>query len=1284
MTRRSLLLLALLLATAAGAVYLRGPAWTASILSHRLSAFFHRPVTVGGVRYGFVPLQIEITGLRVAGATPADEPFLEVPRVLVIPSTAALLDRRLVLTRVVVERPLVRVRAFRGGGDDLPRLGRPGPGREVQIRRLVIAGGELVLDHQRVPLDLDLPDVGGRLVQRRPGVLAGTVSFGPGPARFGDAPALPLATRIDLAVEGTTVTIESARLTGEKTDLTYRGRLSLSPRISAELGVAGEVDLAILDRHVLASDLGLEGHGRFRGTVRHQDGRLRVAGRLEGTGGSFGGVTVPRYAGDVEWDDKGIRLSGLEVALMGGSGRFDVEVPPSPGTAEVDAELRGVDAEDLAAWLFDVGKAGLGAGATGTISARWPRGRRRAVSGRASLLLEPRGDGRTPLRGRLSWRAQDGAQFVEQGEFGTLAAQVRLRGPIAADRRTDLELEVRSTDLASADALLVRLRRALGAAAPEPAGLSGAGVFEGRWTGRLDDPVFEGRFRGQEVGYLGVTWGVAEAVGALDAREVRPRSLVLRRPGGELWVDGRVETGDYGDADGIDARVRIVSWPGADLVKALQWDVPFEGLVSGEAALTGRRSDPHGTAHLSSASGRYFGVAFEDLDVRSVLRGRVTEVTAGRARVGGGPVEFAGVVTDDGIYDGRAHAEDVDVSSLLPADTSYPAWGGRVSGSVVLQGPLARPRVEGKVRSARLSLAGESLGAMEGTFAGTGDGMVGLDARCLAPGLDLVLGGRVGVARPYLADLTATTLQTSLDPLLRAAGTDVPAGVGVVATGAVRLRGPLSSPRDLVAEAEVQELAITLPDYPVRNRAPVRLRVADATLYVQRLELSGEGTDLAVAGRAALTGDGLVDFTVRGNADLRVLSLVSAELRGRGAARVEVAVSGPRSAPVVDGSLDVAGAGVRLRGFPHGVEDVRGRVLFDGQAAHFEGVTGTVGGGAVELQGQAAYGGGRLTSFDVSATGRAIALRYPEGLRSVLDASLRLFGDESQQWLTGKVDVRDAVWTRRYDVASELLASTAPAAAEANLGGGVRYDVKVLAPGTLRIDNNLTTLQARAELTLQGTYETPVVLGRAEIDRGRVYFQGNTYVIRRGTIDFTDPRRLDPLFDVEAETRVRSYNVTLKVNGTLERVYPVLSSDPPLSTVGILSLLAGAEESDVEFATQLQDDPQRLAAAGAATLAAGKLSEQVGLEKGAARLGLSRFSIDPSVVRGEVSNPTARMTLGKRITPDLNVVYSQDLRGTEERLVAIEYTLSDRLSVLITQSQPGGYGFDLRLRRQSR
>jgi len=299
-----------------------------------------------------------------------------------------------------------------------------------------------------------------------------------------------------------------------------------------------------------------------------------------------------------------------------------------------------------------------------------------------------------------------------------------------------------------------------------------------------------------------------------------------------------------------------------------------------------------------------------------------------------------------------------------------------------------------------------------------------------------------------------------------------------------------------------------------------------------------------------------------------------------------------------------------------------------------------------------------------------------------VDADLRLFGDQERQWLTGAVDVRQAVWTRRYDVASELLATTTIAAAgDPRLGGGVRLDVKVRAPGTLRIDNNLATLQARADLTLQGTSETPVLLGRAEIDRGRVYFQGNTYVIRRGNIDFANPQKIDPLFDLEAEARVRSYNVVLKAQGTLERVTPTLTSDQPLSTVAILSLLAGAEESEVERTSELRDRSE-LAATGAATLAAGRLSEQFGLERRASRLGLSRFSIDPTVgIRGEYRNANVRLTAGKRITPDLSIVYSQELRGNDEHVLSLEYSLSDKVSILLTRDTLLGLGFDLRLRR---
>src|SRR4029079_13509409 len=112
----------------------------------------------------------------------------------------------------------------------------------------------------------------------------------------------------------------------------------------------------------------------------------------------------------------------------------------------------------------------------------------------------------------------------------------------------------------------------------------------------------------------------------------------------------------------------------------------------------------------------------------------------------------------------------------------------------------------------------------------------------------------------------------------------------------------------------------------------------------------------------------------------------------------------------------------------------------------------------------------------------------------------------------------------------------------------VRYDVHVQAPGTLRLDSNLGQIVARADLTLNGTYDQPVLFGRADIERGEIFFEGNRYRITRGTIDFLNPARIQPFFDLEAETRIRvladsrsatnsgaeTYRVTLSLSGTLD------------------------------------------------------------------------------------------------------------------------------------------------------
>ncbi len=123
----------------------------------------------------------------------------------------------------------------------------------------------------------------------------------------------------------------------------------------------------------------------------------------------------------------------------------------------------------------------------------------------------------------------------------------------------------------------------------------------------------------------------------------------------------------------------------------------------------------------------------------------------------------------------------------------------------------------------------------------------------------------------------------------------------------------------------------------------------------------------------------------------------------------------------------------------------------------------------------------------------------------------------------------------------------------------LRFDIQVQVPSTLRIENNLARLVASADLQLRGTYDRPLLFGRAEVDRGEVTFEGRRYLVTKGAIDFTNPTRIEPFFDVEAETRVRvpgqTYRVIVRAAGTMERLQPTLESDPPLPAADVLALL---------------------------------------------------------------------------------------------------------------------------------
>src|SRR6185295_7318449 len=102
--------------------------------------------------------------------------------------------------------------------------------------------------------------------------------------------------------------------------------------------------------------------------------------------------------------------------------------------------------------------------------------------------------------------------------------------------------------------------------------------------------------------------------------------------------------------------------------------------------------------------------------------GPLTEVKAGRARVGGGSVSFHVTLSDDGVYDGAAEVADLELGDLLPSASPELRGGGALSGHVVMQGTRERPRLQARLLAPRLTLGGEALGPLDARVQGAGDG----------------------------------------------------------------------------------------------------------------------------------------------------------------------------------------------------------------------------------------------------------------------------------------------------------------------------------------------------------------------------------------------------------------------------------------------------------------------------------------------------------------------------------------------------------------------------------
>jgi translocation and assembly module TamB len=225
------------------------------------------------------------------------------------------------------------------------------------------------------------------------------------------------------------------------------------------------------------------------------------------------------------------------------------------------------------------------------------------------------------------------------------------------------------------------------------------------------------------------------------------------------------------------------------------------------------------------------------------------------------------------------------------------------------------------------------------------------------------------------------------------------------------------------------------------------------------------------------------------------------------------------------------------------------------------------------------------------------------------------------------------------------------------------------------------SLEADANLKIRGTVLNPAVLGRINLTQGELVFFGNKYTLNQGSISFFNPARIDPILNIDLQTKARGVDVTLTITGPANKPNLSVQSDPPFQFSDIVALLAtGRTPNDPTLALQNTGQSQSLKNIGASALIGQALANPVAgnLQR---FFGVSRIKIDPQLV-GITGSPEARLTIEQQITPDLLFTYISDVSSTSTQLFQVRWDFNPKWSALLTREENGYVGVDFTYKKR--
>ncbi|MCP3941958.1 MAG: hypothetical protein GY710_10810 [Desulfobacteraceae bacterium] len=613
---------------------------------------------------------------------------------------------------------------------------------------------------------------------------------------------------------------------------------------------------------------------------------------------------------------------------------------------------------------------------------------------------------------------------------------------------------------------------------------------------------------------------------------------------------------------------------------------------------------------------------------------------------------------------------NIDADSIKVFDQAR----GKFSSKFLLRGSLKNPQIKGKLDIQKIMILNEKQNPMDLT--------VKLQNKKLEIKADIgpMMEGVYHMdTKVFAVDFNVDGF--NLSPYFALMGRS---GFTGDITGSIKAKGRIDKLKQIQGSADFSKIMIAFAGNPFIQTKDSRLTFKNGQLCLlpTQIKLLKKGI-LMVKGQADLSGS--LDFKALGDIPLELLNPLVDKIKfATGNVRITASLKGSIYDPIIQGDLLFNSLGMGVDGLDQDFKNMKGHIKFTPDKIEISGFEGYMGQGRFDLGGSVILKAWAPEKFNLKINAHQLNLDIQDLMDLTFNCNLNFVGTDKASQLTGGVMLLGG---SRYhkDVKLNLITmatrQTRQIPSEGKKAMGFLHNISLnLDVGSrepLLVDNNLAYLEISPNLTIRGTAATPVLIGRARVDGGRIHFQRAELEVQKGVINFVNPYKTKPVLDIEAKMEIRAWTITLAISGSPDNLNLQLSSDPFEQRMDILSLIllgkTTREFGDTNGGRRFGSD-EIIANVMASSLEK-SLKEATGLDY---------LKITPQIQELLASSGVDVM-LGTNLSRHINVKYGVDVRkGKVVQRVITSYQLLENLLLDGYRDTDGRFGGELKYRLEFR